>query len=215
MSLNISSSSPERYVNLPQGIERMPRILKGQILPLIRSGGPFIYLLYSGKALVERSNQRGGWDNLGYRKPYSIFGELFRPTATRSFLKKITALDDISVLQIEREYIQSITREDPAIGQQLRAAVSADTRALEDRAALFNHTLKDRVPVVLLDLSDGVIDRNIPYTQADLAKAAGGTREVINQILMRYRRMGILHDGARLIINGESGLKRLKKLADD
>lgn len=169
----------------------------------------------SGLAIVERDNQYDKWDNLGYRRADSVFGEILQGAKERPYHKKITALTESRLLRIERSFLSQVMDMDYDIARRLKNSLEQDTYATEDRLALIaGTTLGERLPIVLLDITDGRTDVRIQASQGSLAKAVGGERATVNQILMRLKRRRIVLDERGLVINGEDGLKVLKSMAE-
>lgn len=196
------------------GVRRV-NLSTGEALPIFQSGGGILYLLESGLAVIERDNNGGGWDNLGYRRADSVFGERLQGAEWRPYHKRVTALTSSSLLRIERTHLSRVTDTDPEIAGKLSGSVEQDSYAMEDRLALIaGTTLAQRLPTILLDLMGGSIDTRLLASQGLVAKAVGGERATTNQLLMRLKRMGIILEGRSLAINGEDGLYALKAMSE-
>jgi CRP-like cAMP-binding protein len=185
----------------------------GESLPIYQSGGGFLYYLEAGVAVLERDNFRGDWDSLGYFRAESIFGERLKG-AEHPHHKRVTALTISSILRIERERLEEILAQSGALAAGLTVAQERDAYAFEERVALLEGTtLAERIPGVLLDITGSRADVRISASQETFAKAVGGERATVNQMLMRLRRRRILYDKG-LMIKGEEGLSALKSMAE-
>lgn len=196
------------------GVRRV-NLSTGEALPIFQSGGSILYLLESGLAVIERDNNHGEWDSLGYRRADSVFGERLQSAEWRPYHKRVTALTSSSLLRIERTHLNRVMDTDPEIAGKLRGSVELDSYAVEDRLALIEGTtLAERLPTVLLDMMEGSIDTRVLANQKLVAKAVGGDRATLNQMLMGLKRRGIILGGRVLAINGEGGLNALKAMSE-
>lgn len=163
---------------------------RGQLVLSIGEVSGKLYVLIDGMVKLTRSEHEKHL-TLAVLKPGDIFGELSmingRPTTA-----DIRAMEDSSVLSVERSKVYSMLHDSPSFMCLFLETLSLRTRgiienicamALEDVYGRLRRTLK------MLASENSMKDKIYGVTHAELAEMVGASREMVS-IIMKELKMG-------------------------
>jgi CRP/FNR family transcriptional regulator, cyclic AMP receptor protein len=173
------------------------RYRRGEVIFHEGDQGEFLHLVAKGHVGIRNSTPLGDVVTLAVVGPGDFFGELviLSPQAGRN--ATAVALDATETLTLQREQLDALRREHPAIDRFLLDVMARHIRrmSLLLSDALYLPVGK-RVLRRLLEVADTYGDGTpatvIPLTQEDLAGLAGTTRPSANKVLRAAQEAGLL-----------------------
>lgn len=209
----IYPSSAERAgefaIALPSGTEKQV-LNPGETIYLRDPDSPLPILVFGSVIAYHINRNRKGC--LGFFRPESLVGETF--FGRRRSQKSLTAVGTSELYLVPRGHIGELL-EDADWVRRLEFARDRDITTLEQRVRMLDQTnLPERLAETLLDLTDGQIDHKVKVPQKLIADLASGSRPVVNQLMRRWSRMGILHQEGRSFSMKESrDIENLERIA--
>jgi CRP/FNR family cyclic AMP-dependent transcriptional regulator len=181
---------------------------RGDVLFHRDDQGSLLYCIIAGRVRIFLPTGMGEEVTLDILKPGGVFGELAvfdeRPRSASA-----SAIDDVTVLTLDRTQVLAWLAEHPGGAGRILAALSRRLRhannMIEDIITL---DVPGRICKKLLELSDehGTstpqgIQIGIRFTQQELASMIGATRESTNKVLRNFQSRGLIRmDGQTLTI---------------
>ena len=160
------------------------------------------YIVRSGTARVISESSDGRVITLATFSSGDIFGELamFDSETRSATVEAITELEVVAVLGSD---MRRVMRAHPDIAIQLLSALGSRLREANERLSRQSfQTVQSRLASILMELIDErqeteptALPLRIDYTQADLAKLAGSSRESASRFLAVLERANVIEQG--------------------
>ena len=177
----------------------MRRYRRGEVVFREGDPGDWLFVVGSGRLKVVVSSAQGDEMVLAALTPPDTFGELALVDGeARS--ATVEALEASVLLVVTRAAFLDVLHERPALAEGLLESLGGLIRRLTDQTSdLVFLDLPGRVAKLLLNLASGgqpapvlepVIDVN--FTQTEIAKMVGGSRQSVNQILRTFESAGYI-----------------------
>lgn len=158
-----------------------------------RSAG--LYILHKGRIKVYRLAESGKEQLVRILEPGDFTGELslFDDTPHDAYAE---ALEAVEICMIERDQMQQLLKEYPAISLKMLAEFSSRLADTEQRAArIAMESAETRIALYLADLSEEqrTLTVELPMNRKDLASYLGTTPETISRKLSLFEEQGWIH----------------------
>jgi CRP-like cAMP-binding protein len=176
---------------------------------VLREGDPAgaVLILLAGRVKVVAGSPGGGTAVLAVRGPGDILGELSAVAGKRR-MASVVAIEPVGVLRLSAERFDLALLERPPITRAVLRVVS--DRLYDDgarRAAYASGTTARRLELLLAELAarhgadaGGGVQITLPFSQEDLARSIGASREAVVRGLRTLRALGIVRTGRQRII---------------
>ncbi|WP_301110291.1 Crp/Fnr family transcriptional regulator [Sporosarcina sp.] len=154
-----------------------------------------LYILHKGRIKVYRLSENGKEQLVRILEPGDFTGELslFDDTPHDAFAETLEAVE---ICMIERDQMQELLQQHPAISLKMLAEFSSRLADTEQRAArIAMESAETRVALYLADLSEQQHNLTIelPMNRKDLASHLGTTPETISRKLSSFEEQGWIH----------------------
>ena len=178
--------------------------------------GDSLIVLVSGAVTVYHEAGDGAKAALTHLRAPTTLGEVtLFDGAPRT--ASVEAVEPSVGLELRREDLLSLLRDDPLFLDALLRGLGALVRRLSEQAA--DQLLLDlpgRVAKTLVTLCAATPDQPlVTLSQSRIAELAGGSRQSLNQVLRRFTERGLLHvDNGQIVVRDLAGLRRRAGLSD-
>ncbi|MEF8793922.1 Crp/Fnr family transcriptional regulator [Thiohalorhabdus sp.] len=165
-----------------------------------------MYLVQSGRVKVFLAQEDGDEVILGLLGPGDYFGEMALIDAeARS--SAAMAHQDCELSFIAKRDFRRLLRESPELAQSLLQGLSERLRMANGMiASLATEDVTGRLVRVLLQYGEIDQERLVvaePFTQQDMARMVGASREMVNRSLQELARQGVIEHGSdRIVLKG-------------
>lgn len=180
------------------------------------------YIVITGTFKVYRLSDDGEEQIVGFRTPGDFFSETWIFGKTSSALYYYEALEDATVLTVEREVLLNLFKKHPEVKDAVfDYFVNNNTALLMQVSALEQSRAADKLLLILYYLMFRYGKETKPQeytislhlTHTTLASLMGLTRETTTTELGRLKRKGIVHYDAKTFVIYRD--KLVRKLGDD
>ena len=161
--------------------------------------GHSLHLIASGRVAVRVNTVQGDVATLAVLGPGDTFGEVSIVGEGHERSASVVTLEPTETLSINREDLEQLRNENPAVDRFLVDVLAAHVRRLTGHVieALYV-PVKKRVLRRLLVLADAYEDADeIPLSQDDIASMAGTSRPTANKVLREAEDAGMIDIGRR------------------
>lgn len=199
-------------------ITRKRSVPKGSIVFYVDDPGNACYIVADGKVKIVVNSGDGREHILGIVGPSELFGEMSLLDGQPRSATAI-AVEETSVLTIQREEFAKILRELPGIPLKLLTVLSRRLRSTDAHVeSLAFLSAPGRVARLLIELAredgtvspDGKPTFSTRMTRQEMANLTGTSRETFTRVLMDYQDRGLVSiDRNQFILVNEGKLKEL------
>lgn len=199
-------------------IARKRQVPKGSILFYVDDPGNACYIVIDGKVKIVVNSGDGREHILGILGLSDLFGEMSLIDGQPRSATAI-AVEDSSVLTIQREEFMRILADHPGIAMKLLIVLSRRLRLTDAHVeSLAFLSAPGRVARLLLQLASDSGERNgegklvfsSRMTRQEMANLTGTSRETFTRVLMDYQDRGLVAiDRNQFILHNEPKLKEL------
>lgn len=199
-------------------IARKRQVPKGSILFYVDDPGNACYIVIEGKVKIVVNSGDGREHILGILGLSDLFGEMSLIDGQPRSATAI-AVEETSVLTIQREEFMRILADHPGIAMKLLIVLSRRLRLTDAHVeSLAFLSAPGRVARLLLQLASDSGERNPEgklvfssrMTRQEMANLTGTSRETFTRVLMDYQDRGLVAiDRNQFILHNEPKLKEL------
>lgn len=199
-------------------IARKRQVPKGSILFYVDDPGNACYIVIDGKVKIVVNSGDGREHILGILGLSDLFGEMSLIDGQPRSATAI-AVEETSVLTIQREEFMRILADHPGIAMKLLIVLSRRLRLTDAHVeSLAFLSAPGRVARLLLQLASESGERNAEgklvfssrMTRQEMANLTGTSRETFTRVLMDYQDRGLVAiDRNQFILHNEPKLKEL------
>jgi CRP/FNR family transcriptional regulator, cyclic AMP receptor protein len=182
------------------GFCRPTRHRRGDTVFLQGDFGDALYLIESGRVLVQIATRDADIATVAVLGPGSVFGEQALVSASDRRIASIVAVEPLELLKLSRTDFERLRVSHPSVDRFLFAIIARQTADLTEQLleALYVPA-ETRVILRLARVADaygaGSATVSIPLTQEQIASIAGTTRPTVNRVLRSAAAAGALRLG--------------------
>lgn len=205
----LSGLDPEVIAELAQRVQRRSW-RRGELVVTQGGEGDSLIVLVDGSATVYHEMPDGSKAALAHLQAPTTLGEVtLFDGAPRT--ASIEAVEPCEGLELRREDLLALLRDEPAFLDALLRALGALVRRLSEQAA--DQLLLDlpgRVAKTLVALCSGSSGPLlVSLSQARIAELAGGSRQSLNQVLRRFAERGLVRvESGGILVQDLPALRR-------
>lgn len=192
---HVESQLPDSLLAALSGDRRVRQLAAGDVLFHEGDAADAMYLLLSGRLKVYASNDGGREVVYNELVPGELLGEMLLDGGLRS--ASVQALQPCTCLVVDGHDVQGLLRAYPEFAEvlvlKLISRLRQATRAIR---ALALEGVYERVVALLEEVAMGNAGhRQVPrtFTQIEIARRVGASREMVNQVLRDLVRGGFIH----------------------
>lgn len=200
---------------------RHQHISRNEVVLFEEDTSKYMYIIYSGKVRVVKTNEDGREQILAIHKKRDFFGEMSLLDGKTS-PATVIAMEDSEIGLLEKESFDSFIENNGNMRRHIIDLLCAQLREawMMIRIMSFDNAEK-RILAVLDRLQDlyGVADRrgriiNVRLTHQQLANYASVTRETVTRVLNQMKKEGVIEvlDGKNLLLT-QPFFDRIKKIS--